>query len=116
MMIQPIKSLYGQEGNRYTANKLRILKIKGNVENTSFIDSKFDELSECFSLGKLDKAMSIIVDELFYEVVSEKYICRIYDAYKGSSDKGHFMSNLKESYKLRGVKSIVCTWSPIISR
>ena len=116
MIVKPIEKLYGEAGNKFTANNLRISNIKANIGNKEYVECKFKELSMNLERCDLDNVMNILVDDLFYEMIDSSFITNLYDAYSRSSEKDIFISNLKESYKLRGVNSISVAWTPIIRR
>lgn len=116
MIVRPIKKLYGEEGSKFTANRLRMSNIKENIGNKEYVECKFKELSINLEKCNLDKVLDILVDELFYEVVDSSLVMNLYDAYSKSNKKDIFMYSLKESYMLRGVNSIVVAWTPIIRR
>ena len=116
MIVKPIDKLYGETGNKFTANNLRISNIKSNIKNEEYIECKFKELSQNLEECNLDQVMDIVVDELFYEVIDSSFITNLSNAYNKSSEKDIFISNLKESYKLRGVNSVAVAWTPIIRR
>lgn len=115
MIIQPIKELYGEKGNRVSASKLRISKIKESIGDRNRIDGIFCRLKECLDNGELDRVMNILVNELFYEVISAKFITDIYSTYRIVKDKELFIEKLKESYIIRGIKSARFAWTPLLS-
>ena len=115
MIVQPIESLYGECGNRVLANKKRIALIK-EIGNSSKLDSILESLDANLSTGNLDKVYGIIANELFYEIVPSGLITLLYNAYNNVKDKNLLINELKESYIIRGVKSAVFAWTPILTR
>lgn len=115
MIVQPIESLYEECGNRVLANKKRIALIK-EIGSSSKLDNILELLETNLSTGNLDKVYKIIVNELFYEIVPSGLITLLYNAYNNVKDKSLLINELKESYIIRGAKSAVFAWTPILTR
>lgn len=114
-MIQPIKELYEEEGNRVSASKKRIGKIKESIGDKCRIDEIFSRLESSLKHGNLDMVMTIIMNELFYEVVSSSFVMDVYKSYINSNDRELFIDKLKESYIIRGIKSARFAWTPLVA-
>lgn len=116
MIIKPIKSLYGENGTRVTANKKRISMIKANIANESELHSKFVELSKYLESGNLDAVTGLITNDLFYEEVPSDFIMGLNKLYVSGRPRQReaLLEQLEENYKIKAIKSAGYAWRNLI--
>lgn len=116
MVVTPIDRLYVEGGNRLTANNIRKQIIKANADNCSYLENTFKKLRASLEDNNLDSIMYILTEELFYEVIHTDLVVNLHNSYIKTIDKDSFINSLIDSYKIRGYKSAVFAWMPLLLR
>lgn len=116
MVVTPIDRLYVEGGNRLTANNMRKQIIKAHTDNCSYLEHTFEKLRVSLDNNNLESTMNILTEELFYEVIHTDLVESLHKSYTKAIDKDSFVNSLIDSYKIRGYKSAVFAWMPLLLR
>ncbi|MGL5764507.1 MAG: hypothetical protein ACRCX8_02585 [Sarcina sp.] len=114
MIVRIIPELYGNSNNKVIANKKRISSIKGNISNKSRLKELFNKLEEYLTTGNIGDTLNLLVNEMFFEEIANSFVEELHIAYVVATDKNDFINKLRESYIIRGVRSIKPAWSPVM--
>lgn len=116
MFIKPMKEIYLEEDDITSANEKRINIIRNNIENKVFMEETFKNLK--LSLEKETKAetLKILKFKLFLEEINLNLITVIHRVFNLSNNKEDLIEELKKSYKNKGVKGIVFSWTPVLRK
>lgn len=110
MKIQPIKKLYGENGNIVTANKERKRMIREVLNNKDLMDSIFSRLWKDLKSSNLDSVKSILEEELFFEVLPTSFITDVHKL-RLDDDK---LQMLRTSYEIFALTGGGSTWWRVI--
>lgn len=111
MVIKPLKKLYGENGNRISANNERKRMIRELLGNKNLIDSIFSRLWKELKLSHLDTVKTILEEELFFEILPSSFITDVHKL-RLDDDK---LEKLKTSYELFALTGAGATWWRIMN-
>lgn len=116
MIIKAIDNIVTDGVSIIEINKTRMKYIQNTIYDLSLVDNLFLDLEKFILVKDVAAIEEIISKKLFFEIPCKGLGLKIINVYEKYDNKKYFLDELKKSYLMRGVKGIMFTWMPILSK